>query len=316
MPYGEEAFIGVGNRAVGHGYTYGDSTRQKFTGYERDEETNLDFSQARMHNYNHGRFTSPDEFFNDTQVGSPASWNLYTYVRNNPLKYVDSSGEEVRLVRIKDKDGNEVENIGEADRKTLLSWLNNVYGCDGCVTIEDNVIRLDTTTVDKDVLAKTKDLTDAINDKKHQIYLIGYNGNKNVNFAEAGKNALNGNDAILVDFKDFSRLTGDKEAIASLSNYTLVHEIFHLYPNGGLEDTVSGKDKTGPVVNKINEIRQVRGAMLRAAYTGTANSSFGSMWFGHAKINKKTKQIKRNKKGGILVKSKKIISWNLRLTGN
>ncbi len=47
MPYGEEAFIGVGNRAVGHGYTYGDSTRQKFTGYERDEETNLDFAQAR-----------------------------------------------------------------------------------------------------------------------------------------------------------------------------------------------------------------------------------------------------------------------------
>ncbi len=44
MPFGEEAYIGVGNRAVGHGYTYGDSTRQKFTGYERDQETNLDFA--------------------------------------------------------------------------------------------------------------------------------------------------------------------------------------------------------------------------------------------------------------------------------
>ncbi len=94
MPYGEEAFIGVGNRAVGHGYTYGDSTRQKFTGYERDEETNLDFAQARMHNYNHGRFTSPDPIMmSKERLPDPQSINLYVYVRNNPLVLIDPTGE-------------------------------------------------------------------------------------------------------------------------------------------------------------------------------------------------------------------------------
>ncbi len=92
MPYGEEAYIGVGNRAVGHGYTYGDSTRQKFTGYERDEETNLDFAQAMMHNYNHGRFTSPDPLIASAISENPQTWNRYSYVVNNPLNLIDPSG--------------------------------------------------------------------------------------------------------------------------------------------------------------------------------------------------------------------------------
>ncbi len=92
MPYGEEAFIGVGNRAVGHGYTYGDSTREKFTGYERDEESNLDFAQARMHNYNHGRFRSPDPLMASAKLLIPQSFNRFAYVTNNPINLVDPFG--------------------------------------------------------------------------------------------------------------------------------------------------------------------------------------------------------------------------------
>ncbi len=32
-----------------------------------------------------GRFTSPDDFLNDTHAYDLASWNLYVYVRNNLL---------------------------------------------------------------------------------------------------------------------------------------------------------------------------------------------------------------------------------------
>ncbi len=39
-----------------------------------------------------GRFTSPDNFSNDTHTSDPQSWNLYVYVRNNPYKYVDPTG--------------------------------------------------------------------------------------------------------------------------------------------------------------------------------------------------------------------------------
>lgn len=44
-----------------------------------------------------GRFTSPDDFFKDSKPDDPQSWNKYIYVRNNPLKYVDPSGEKAEI---------------------------------------------------------------------------------------------------------------------------------------------------------------------------------------------------------------------------
>jgi len=63
------------------------------TSYERDDETDLDFAQARYYNKNHGRFTSPDDIFLDQYEHNPQSWNLYTYTRNNPLNFTDPTGE-------------------------------------------------------------------------------------------------------------------------------------------------------------------------------------------------------------------------------
>ncbi|MGI8544188.1 MAG: RHS repeat domain-containing protein [Aridibacter sp.] len=91
-PFGEELYTGTGNRATGHGYTYGDSTSQKFTGYQKDEETDLDFAEARYYKSQHGRFTSADEPFADQFESNPQSWNLYVYVRNNPMNLVDPLG--------------------------------------------------------------------------------------------------------------------------------------------------------------------------------------------------------------------------------
>ena len=105
QPFGEEI-----NRA-----SYGaDDVRKKFTGYEKDEETDLDFAQARYFNSEVGRFSSPDDFFNDTDVADPQSWNLYVYVRNNPLRFIDPTGEEIWIsftetITETDADGNEVQ---------------------------------------------------------------------------------------------------------------------------------------------------------------------------------------------------------------
>ncbi|MCZ2391516.1 MAG: RHS repeat-associated core domain-containing protein [Acidobacteria bacterium] len=90
-PFGEE-IDGTGGRTTGLGYA-SDTVRKQFTGYERDNETELDFAQARMFGYSLGRFTSPDNFLNSTRPGNPATWNLYSFVLNNPLRYVDPSGE-------------------------------------------------------------------------------------------------------------------------------------------------------------------------------------------------------------------------------
>jgi RHS repeat-associated protein len=97
-PFGEE--IATPQRTQALGYR-DDTVRQKFTGYERDNEITLDFSRARYYGYSHGRFTSPDAPLIDQQRIMPQSWNMYTRALNNPLKFVDPTG-----MWHTDKDGN------------------------------------------------------------------------------------------------------------------------------------------------------------------------------------------------------------------
>jgi RHS repeat-associated protein len=90
-PFGEELCAGTGGRTTGMGFCGGgDTNRKKFTGYERDSETGLDFAQARYFSSTEGRFTSPDTLLGS--VANPQSLNRYAYVGNNPLGYSDPTG--------------------------------------------------------------------------------------------------------------------------------------------------------------------------------------------------------------------------------
>ena len=91
-PFGEE--VATSQRTAGLSYA-ADTVRKQFTGYARDNETDLDYAEARYYRFSLGRLNSPDDFLSDTHVIEPASWNLYVYVRNNPLRYTDPLGEEV-----------------------------------------------------------------------------------------------------------------------------------------------------------------------------------------------------------------------------
>jgi RHS repeat-associated protein len=62
----------------------------KFTGKERDTESGLDNFGARYHGSSLGRFMTPDPIAG--QIASPQSLNLYSYVRNSPLVFIDPSG--------------------------------------------------------------------------------------------------------------------------------------------------------------------------------------------------------------------------------
>ena len=94
LPFGEELFAGTGGRTTAQGYSASDGVRQHFTQKERDIETGLDYFLARYYSSTQGRFTSPDPLSAPAcaHPNVPQSWNLYTYVLNNPLKLVDPDG--------------------------------------------------------------------------------------------------------------------------------------------------------------------------------------------------------------------------------
>jgi len=90
LPFGEELGVNVGGRTQAQGYGQVDGIRQQFTGQQRDNETSLDYFNARYYSSIQGRFTSPDIF--GSRRRNPQSWNRYSYVLNNPLKYTDPLG--------------------------------------------------------------------------------------------------------------------------------------------------------------------------------------------------------------------------------
>ena len=63
---------------------------------ERDAETGLDFFEARYYSGPQGRFLSVDPvIITPGRIRDPQQLNRYSYVRNNPLKYIDPDGENL-----------------------------------------------------------------------------------------------------------------------------------------------------------------------------------------------------------------------------
>ena len=89
LPYGEE--VPVALRSGTYGYAT-DCLRQDFTTYERDDETGLDYAQARYYASKQGRFISVDPDVSSASVSDPQTWNRYAYVGNHPLVFTDPTG--------------------------------------------------------------------------------------------------------------------------------------------------------------------------------------------------------------------------------
>jgi RHS repeat-associated protein len=123
LPFGEELFAGQGSRTQTQGYTLSDNVRQKFTQKERDNETGLDYFKARYYGSTQGRFTSPDPIFiSDQQIVNPQSWNLYSYVGNNPLCAIDPTGMTlIRLGRSDDDIDNDLNGVNAELKQKGLS---------------------------------------------------------------------------------------------------------------------------------------------------------------------------------------------------
>jgi RHS repeat-associated protein len=98
MPFGEEIGVNTPQTAGRNSnpqYNSGDNVRQKFTGYQKDAESNLDFAEARYYNSNHGRFTAVDPLLASGKSSNPQTFNRFVYCLNRPLNYTDPTGLQV-----------------------------------------------------------------------------------------------------------------------------------------------------------------------------------------------------------------------------
>jgi len=94
MPFGEDIYQNVGGRTSGLKYGASeDDVRQKFTGYQKDNETQLDFAEARMYENRFGRFTAVDPLLASRKSANPQTFNRYVYVLGMPLVLIDPTGE-------------------------------------------------------------------------------------------------------------------------------------------------------------------------------------------------------------------------------
>jgi len=89
-----------------------------------------DYFGARYFSGYQGRFTSPDEPLLDQSPEDPQSWNLYSYVRNNPLIFVDPSGNDCVYLNSSGSD------VGTIDSKNSPAQCGKTGGfwVDGTVT--------------------------------------------------------------------------------------------------------------------------------------------------------------------------------------
>jgi RHS repeat-associated protein len=72
---------------------------RRFTGKERDTETELDYFGARYYGAGIAIFTAVDPAMtSDANVVDPQRWNRYMYGRSSPLRFVDSTGLVLELV--------------------------------------------------------------------------------------------------------------------------------------------------------------------------------------------------------------------------
>jgi RHS repeat-associated protein len=114
----------------------------KFTGKERDAESGLDYFGARYYSSNMGRFSSPDPSgLAYADFTNPQSLNLYSYVLNNPLRFVDPTGLYCAWEDGTSDDDPSDGGAGEGDCNSQGGhWTdqsNPCHGADGCVATFD-----------------------------------------------------------------------------------------------------------------------------------------------------------------------------------
>jgi RHS repeat-associated protein len=88
------------------------SIDQKFTTYDRESTSNLDYAMARFYANRYGRFMSPDPGHIGGDPANPQSWNAYAYGGNDPINTRDPEGLDYEIC---DNNGSCIYNYSDED---------------------------------------------------------------------------------------------------------------------------------------------------------------------------------------------------------
>jgi RHS repeat-associated protein len=105
-----------------------DPTPDHFTGKERDTESGLDNFGKRYHASTMGRFMTPDPIgIMKQKLRDPQQWNMYSYSRNSPLRFMDPTGMYVADCGSGVKNCNkQIQNLDKSLQNALKSKDQNI----------------------------------------------------------------------------------------------------------------------------------------------------------------------------------------------
>ncbi|MBX3288314.1 MAG: hypothetical protein KF855_03120 [Acidobacteria bacterium] len=215
-PFGEE--IATAERIVALGYQ-ADDVRQKFTTYERDTETDLDFAQARTYNSGLARFMSTDPIYlKKDRLNDPQRLSLYIYVRNSPTVLDDPTGLDFEF---KGKDKEKFEgDINNRDKAAFKVRLNE----DGILEVV-NVEKVNPKKLSK----RERDLFDAINDKEHRAVIVGIDANPLIDFDGFSGPFVLASDKSGLNFVDTTDMSLLRDADTSAAGEMIGHAMMEAY---------------------------------------------------------------------------------------
>ena len=189
--------------------------RYKFTGKERDTESNLDNFGARYDSSSMGRFMSPDSIYIEgNRLFDPQSLNLYSYVRNNPLNLTDPTG---MLVDVN------CQQVSAAQCSQTVTDFNNSEGAQFQVTRDDKTGQLNVNgDVDPTKLSGgERALYDSITNKDATGTVTVVGNDSSFDFERStgkGQNSVDRSDLNALNGAD-KRLSGEIIAHAALESY-------------------------------------------------------------------------------------------------
>ncbi|NMC59798.1 MAG: RHS repeat-associated core domain-containing protein [Candidatus Methanofastidiosa archaeon] len=223
----------------------------KYTGQERDIFTNYDYMHFRYYGSTIGRFFKPDNTTGSPM--NPQNWNLYSYVRGNPVNYLDPTGHIVSLAKLPQPIQEQL--IEELNALTGNKYKVNAAGQLELVSVGENSSKYGTEKLNEWIASPTQ---------YEIVAKQATKGNKEEDII-CGKAPDEPPNEIWLDPRDFNfklSLTlgySNEQWQATLGIASaFIHEMFHRYDK--LPDApAKGKAPRGTAEGELNVIREERG---------------------------------------------------------